>query len=674
MKKNIYALLSTLMFSAVAVSDLGAQDENKSSTQSEKSDPSYAIIVLDASGSMWGQVNGEAKIVIARRVIRNLVSKLPDNVHLGLVAYGHRKKGDCADIQLLIEPGKVDSAKFVKVVNNLTPKGMTPLTSAIEFAAENLAFKEQKASVILVSDGKETCDRDPCEAAKKLEKLGVDFTAHVVAFDLTEEDAKSIACIAKETGGSFLTANDAGTLGDALQMAIDQVDEKEEPEVKLDPSTVKAPAKVPAGSVFKVEWTGPNNKGDYITVVPKDLKDGSYQNYSYTVKGSPLDLTAIMKVGPAEVRYMAAKGSKVLGRTDIEITPVQATLKAVDECVAGAMVSVEWTGPNNKGDFLTIVPKDAKDGKYLRYAYTSDGSTLNIPAPPEPGDCEIRYMSGQKYKVLGRVDIKMNKAETTLKAVAKCTVGNAVTVEWTGPNNKGDYITIVPKDAPDGKHLNYSYTTKGSPTTVVAPVDPGECEIRYMSAQKSKVFARLPITVEPAKVILKAHDQAVAGSMVLIDWSGPANKRDYITIVPKDAEDGKFLRYNYIDKGSPMKVMAPITDGMCEIRYMSASRGRVYARRDIMINAAKITIEAPKQGVAGEKITLKWTGPDNHMDFITIVPANTPEKKYKKYIYTSKKSPQPFMLPDEAGEYEIRYLAGQTRETLHRVPIKVVSE
>ncbi|MCP5538132.1 MAG: VWA domain-containing protein [Akkermansiaceae bacterium] len=672
MKSKLLTTIIIAAFYAMFLSMSSAQeDAGRQPSAAAKSDPGYAIIVLDASGSMWGQVNGEAKIVIARRVIRQLVTRLPENVHLGLVAYGHRKKGDCSDIQLLIEPGKVDSKRFINVVDNITPKGMTPLTSAIEFAAENLAFKEQKASVILVSDGKETCDRDPCEAAKKLEKLGVDFTAHVVAFDLSEKDAKSIECIARETGGRFLTANDAGTLADALQMAIDEVREERQPEIKLDPATVKGPAKVAAGSEFQVEWTGPDNKGDYITIVPKAWEDGRYKYYGYTRNGSPLKLTALMDVGPAELRYMAAKGGKVLGRADIEVTPVQATLKADAECLAGAEVTIEWTGPNNKGDFITIVPKKIEDGNYKRYAYTQEGSPVKVVAPVDPGDCEIRYMSGRERVVLGRTDIKVNKAEVTLKAPGRCTVGNTVQIEWTGPNNKGDFITIVPKNTEDGKYLRYEYTAKGAKIGVDAPVDAGACEVRYYSGQGRKVLARIPIEVEAAKIILKADSETVAGSPVLIDWTGPDNRGDFLTIVPKNAADGTYAKYAYTRDGSPTRVVAPIDPGDCEIRYMSGQKRLVLGRVGLKVVKAEITLKAEAQAAAGSEVVVHWTGPSNPRDYITIVPKDTKEGKYGKFAYTSKGSPLRVMAPAEAGDCEIRFVSGQGGVILHRIPILI---
>ena len=81
---------------------------------------------------------------------------------LGLVAYGHREKGSCKDIEVLREPGSLDSGSYMQSVRALSPKGKTPMTDAVRQAAEALKFTEKQATVILVSDGIETCDADPC--------------------------------------------------------------------------------------------------------------------------------------------------------------------------------------------------------------------------------------------------------------------------------------------------------------------------------------------------------------------------------------------------------------------------------------------------------------------------------------------------------------------------------
>ena len=66
------------------------------------------LLILAASGSMWGQIEGENKIVIARRVLRDLLGELDPEAQVGLVAYGHRREGDCEDVETLALPGELD--------------------------------------------------------------------------------------------------------------------------------------------------------------------------------------------------------------------------------------------------------------------------------------------------------------------------------------------------------------------------------------------------------------------------------------------------------------------------------------------------------------------------------------------------------------------------------------
>ena len=181
--------------------------------------PGQSMLVLDASGSMWGQIGGKPKIEIAREAVASMLQSWPASQQLGLMAYGHRSKGNCADIEMLKAPGTLDKASFQQSVNALQPKGMTPISASVRMAAEQLKFSERKATVILVSDGEETCHADPCAVGKELEKLGVDFTAHVVGFDIDKNPkAKAqLQCLASSTGGRYLDAKDAGELNTALR-------------------------------------------------------------------------------------------------------------------------------------------------------------------------------------------------------------------------------------------------------------------------------------------------------------------------------------------------------------------------------------------------------------------------------------------------------------------------
>ena len=115
---------------------------------------------------------------------------------------GRRRNGDYNDIELLSRPGRVARGALQKIVNNLQPKGMTPITALVREAAEAMKYSEDKAGIGLVSDGEDTCKADPCALGKGLEAAGIDFTVHVVRFDLPEGNVRAqMQCLAKSTGG-----------------------------------------------------------------------------------------------------------------------------------------------------------------------------------------------------------------------------------------------------------------------------------------------------------------------------------------------------------------------------------------------------------------------------------------------------------------------------------------
>lgn len=179
------------------------------------------ILVLDASNSMWGQIDGENKIVIARRAVGELIDNLPEDSHVGLVAYGHRREGDCDDIETLRDVQPLAKDELKETINAVNPKGKTPITASLE-AAFAMMNDEVTTSVILISDGLETCAKDPCHAVRAAKESGVPFVLHVVGFDVADEDTTQLECAAQAGGGVFLGVEDAEQLSEALTAAYEK--------------------------------------------------------------------------------------------------------------------------------------------------------------------------------------------------------------------------------------------------------------------------------------------------------------------------------------------------------------------------------------------------------------------------------------------------------------------
>lgn len=194
-----------------------------------------AIVILDASGSMWAQIDGRPKLEIARESLRTALQSVPADAEIGFMAYGHREKGSCQDIELIVPPQAGSASAIVQAADSMKFLGKTPLTDAVRSAAEALKYTEDKARVILITDGLETCGGDPCALGEELKAGGVDFTAHVVGFGLTDEEGRQVACLAENTGGKYISASDEEGLKEALAVTVAEADPAPEPEPEAEP-------------------------------------------------------------------------------------------------------------------------------------------------------------------------------------------------------------------------------------------------------------------------------------------------------------------------------------------------------------------------------------------------------------------------------------------------------
>ncbi len=187
---------------------------------------SNLILIFDASGSMWGQIEGKAKITIAKEVMEGIVNDLPDDINVGLTVYGHRRKGDCDDLETLIPLGPIDKQAFIEKIKAINPKGKTPMLRSIRLTAEAIKHLEDETTILLVSDGKETCDPEPCAFVAELKKLGINFVMHVVGFDVGGETEEELKCMAAAGDGEYFPASNADKLKEALTTVIEKTVEK----------------------------------------------------------------------------------------------------------------------------------------------------------------------------------------------------------------------------------------------------------------------------------------------------------------------------------------------------------------------------------------------------------------------------------------------------------------
>jgi Ca-activated chloride channel homolog len=351
------------------------------------------------------------------------------------------------------------------------------------------------------------------------------------------------------------------------------------------------PQQPTAGGNIKVTYSGAptSSTKDWIAVAKKADPDAKYSIWQ-PVKGASgsIELTVPDVTVPLELRYMLVNpdgSTRVIGRSapfTPKRTPV--TLTAPDTAIAGSQIQVSWTGPNNDLDYITIVKKGAPAGTFLGYQYTTQGNPVTLKLPAEPGAFEIRYSNDASRLTLASRPITLTAGTYAVSGPTQAVAGSEISIKWTGPNNGGDYVTIVAKGSPEGTFTDYKYTKQGNPLAVVTPVKPGDYELRYSSDDSRKTLASQPIKLIAGTYALDAPAEAKAGSSIQVKWTGPNSPRDYVTIVPKGAPAGTFTDYRYTSQGNPLTIVAPSKPGLYELRYTTDAGDKpILASRPITI-------------------------------------------------------------------------------------------
>ena len=443
------------------------------------------VLILDASGSMWGQVDGENKIVIARQVLGELIDELPAGAEVGLVAYGHRRKGDCTDIETLAPIGPVQASALKASVNALQPKGKTPLTASVDKALDLVRQRGEQSTVILLSDGLETCGGDPCKAVRLAREAGVPLVLHVVGFDVEGEDLSQLQCMAQAGGGLFLNAEDAGELGAALDAAV------------------ALPVDAPVGRLA-VRAIADGELEDVSVRVTRP--DGTDAGVARTYERAETNPTSIpLADGTYEVRVLAVglKGDRER-RFTLEIADGNTVEKEVDYSTGELSIGVQRNG-------------ELSDAVYKVYvAGTSDEVASGRTYTKEKHNpAKVRLTAGRYDVKVGSVEIagkpwhSFDTVELPPQGSQALSHGFESSTLTVGAVRSGERVDAVVHvvDAATGKAVAQGRTYKGPPSNPKTfEVAPGSYEVRLKTVGKDSTKRQIEITLKAGQAVAQDVD------------------------------------------------------------------------------------------------------------------------------------------------------------------------
>ncbi len=286
-----------------------------------------SMFILDASGSMWGRLDdGQPKISVAREVMGKLTANLPASVHAGLISYGHRRKGDCSDIEVVHPVSEGGGAVIGSRLGSLVPRGKTPITDALQLAADTLTGREDDRTIVLVSDGIETCKGDPCALAEALHASDAGLKIHVVGYGVDAQAQAQLQCVANKGGGAYFRADDTTGLTMALTEVTESISTQEE-------IVVEAPAVTKTAETIQLQITGPGTirlkLADWAKM-PKYWKITNPETADEIAKVTEDSVAAMAGAYQLVWRHLEHGAQEVTLPEVVEVSPGETTEVAID--------------------------------------------------------------------------------------------------------------------------------------------------------------------------------------------------------------------------------------------------------------------------------------------------------------------------------------------------------
>ncbi len=217
--KNSLLILLILLLNSVLFLTSG-QEKN----QGKKQTLTRILFVLDASQSMSGTWDSDIKINIARKILNDLVDSLQNvqNVEMALRIYGHQNPvppQDCNDTKLEVDFGPNTASRIHQKLRFIAPKGTTPIAYSLMMAGSDFpACDNCRNIILLITDGIEACDGDPCAVSMDLQKKGIILKPFIIGIGIDPSFKETFDCV-----GHYVNAQNENKFKESLGIVITQI-------------------------------------------------------------------------------------------------------------------------------------------------------------------------------------------------------------------------------------------------------------------------------------------------------------------------------------------------------------------------------------------------------------------------------------------------------------------
>ena len=127
---------------------------------------------------------------------------------------------DCDDSRLEVDflPAKTAFKQIKAKLNLIKPRGTTPIALALEEGVKDFPKDKSRNIVVIITDGKEECDMDPCAVSSLYQREGIILKPFIIGVGKKNAWSKSLECV-----GKFFNANNEEKFSDILNVVFSNI-------------------------------------------------------------------------------------------------------------------------------------------------------------------------------------------------------------------------------------------------------------------------------------------------------------------------------------------------------------------------------------------------------------------------------------------------------------------
>lgn len=303
-----------------------------------------------------------------------------------------------------------------------------------------------------------------------------------------------------------------------------------------------------------------------------------FENDGWTASpplAGPLDLLLVGPVSGGVRRVLTS-------RPIIAVTSTPG-LTAPEEVSVDEDFTVGWSGSQNHGDFVGLVPKGGAPIDVLACVATGTIPQAQLTAPSAEADLDLIYVTGATLAVVSRHPLKVTAPEAMVTAPARIAAGERIEITWSGPEKDEDFLSLAYAGSPDDTYVEWVRVEDGSPAVFRTPESPGSYEVRYVDGQTGEARARASVELVAVPIELITPETVTTGMRFEVLWTGPASHGDFLAISKPGNPPHRYSDWAPTNVGSPLTLAAPNKPGTYEIRYVAKTGQEILARSVIEI-------------------------------------------------------------------------------------------